>query len=129
MREDIDENANRVAHSELFAKGTDGSLECGAKSATTIVEKELVLKWILRMPQGLLHSPTRGGEYGTRHYKEIARRFVLSMHRDMVGLIKIWQQACIAAQNKLSHKEAEIKKWGRAWIDKATRLLGKGVIS
>jgi hypothetical protein len=47
------------------------------KAAKTDIDKARALKWIMWMPQGLLHAPTRGGKYGTRQFKELARRFVL----------------------------------------------------
>jgi hypothetical protein len=47
------------------------------RSAIIEEENERALKWVLWMPQGLLHTPTRGGKNGKRQYKEMARRFVL----------------------------------------------------
>ena len=58
------------------------------RSAITKIDMERALKWILWLPQGLLHAPTRGGNNGARQYKEIARIFVLWRQRDMEGLIK-----------------------------------------
>ena len=47
------------------------------QTARTNEENERALKWILRLPQGLLHAPHRGGKNGARQYKELARRFVM----------------------------------------------------
>ena len=58
------------------------------RSASTEIGKERSLKWIMWMPQGLFHAPTREGKKVIRQYKEIARRFVLWRQRDMEALIK-----------------------------------------
>jgi hypothetical protein len=47
------------------------------RAAIAEEEKERALKWMLWMPQGLLHAPTRGGKNRTRQFKELARRLVL----------------------------------------------------
>jgi hypothetical protein len=81
------------------------------------------------MPQGLLHAPTRGGNNGSRQYKELARRFVMWRQRDMGELIKIWQAATIKARNILTKRDEMRQKGNRARIDMVMRLLRKGAIS
>jgi hypothetical protein len=51
-------------------------------------ENERALKWILWLPQGLLHAPQRGGKNGARQYMELARRFVMWRQKGMLGLVK-----------------------------------------
>jgi hypothetical protein len=47
----------------------------------------------------------------------------------MAGLIKIWGQASIKAQNRLSNMEARANKGDKSRVDRAMRLLRKGAIS
>ncbi len=70
------------------------------QAEVTEEERERALKWILWLPQGLLHAPRRGGKNGTRQYMELARRFVMWRQRDMLGLMKAWKMAAIAAEKK-----------------------------
>ena len=97
--------------------------------AITEEENERALKWVLWMPQGLLHAPTRGGKNGNKQFKELARRFVLWRQRDMEGLIRTWQKASNKASKKLSKREAGVNKSDKARIDRAMRMLRKGAIS
>jgi hypothetical protein len=99
------------------------------RSATSEKDKERALKWLLMLPHGLLHAPTRGRSNRTRQCKEMARRFVLWMQRDMEGLIKLWRHATAKAHNLLTTRQVRTAKGERARIDRAMRLLGKGSIS
>jgi hypothetical protein len=98
------------------------------QSAATEEEKERALKWILWLPQGLLHAPRRGETGGARQYREPARRFVMWRHRDMLGLVKAWKMAAIATEKRLSKPEAKKAKGDQARIARAIRLLRRGAI-
>ncbi len=65
-------------------------------------ENERALKWILWLPQGLLHAPKRGEKNGARRYKELTRRFVMWRQKDMLGLVKAWKMAAVTAEKRLS---------------------------
>ncbi len=65
-------------------------------------ESERTLKWILWLPQDLLHAPQRRGKNGTRRYIELARRFVMWRHRHMLGVVKAWKMAAVVAEKRLS---------------------------
>jgi hypothetical protein len=71
------------------------------QSAVTEEERERALKWILWLPQGLLHAPRRGGKGGARQYMELARRFLMWRQRDMLGLVKAWKTAANVAEKKV----------------------------
>ena len=45
-------------------------------AAVSEEEKERAMKWIMWLPQGLLHAPQRGANNGNIRYMELARRFV-----------------------------------------------------
>jgi hypothetical protein len=92
-------------------------------------ETERALKWILWLPQGLLHSPQRGGKNRARQYRELARRFVMWRQRDMLGLVKAWKMAAVSAEKRLSKAGAKKAKGDQARIARAIRLLRKGAIS
>jgi len=79
-------------------------------------ERERALKWILWLPHGLLHAPRRGGKARARQYKELARRFVMWRQRDMLGMVKAWKAAAIAAEKRLSKTEARKAKGDQAGI-------------
>jgi hypothetical protein len=65
-------------------------------------ENEMALKWMLWLPQGLLHAPQRGGTNGARQYKELARRFVMWRQKDMLGLVKTWKMTGVMAEKRIS---------------------------
>ena len=46
-------------------------------AAWTTEERDRALKWILWLPQGLLHAPSRGGQNGARQSRDLAKRFVM----------------------------------------------------
>ena len=70
------------------------------QAARTEEENERALKWILWLPQGLLHTPQRGGKNGARQFRELARRFVMWRQGDMLGLVKAWKMAAVTAENE-----------------------------
>jgi hypothetical protein len=49
--------------------------------------------------------------------------------RDMLGLVKAWKMAAIAAEKRLSKPGAKKAKGGHARIARAIRLLRRGAIS
>jgi hypothetical protein len=53
--------------------------------------RDRALKWILWLPHGLLHASSRGGKKGSRQFRDLAKRFVMWMQRDMLGLMKAWR--------------------------------------
>ena len=61
-------------------------------------ERDRALKWTLWLPQGLLHATSRGGQNGARRFRELAKRFVMWRQNDMMGLMKIWKGAVVAAE-------------------------------
>ena len=98
--------------------------------AVTEEERDRALKWIMWLPQGLLHAPRRGGKSGARQYRELlARRFVMWRQRDMLGLVKAWKMATIAAEKRLSKPGAKKAKGDQAMISRAIKLLRRGAIS
>ena len=92
------------------------------------MEKERDFKWVMWLPQGLLHAPTRGRKNETRQYKKLSRIFVLWRQKHMEGLIKTWQQASIKAHNMLFNR-ARSNNGDKARISRAITLLFKGTIS
>jgi hypothetical protein len=80
------------------------------QAARTDEENGRALKWILWLPQVLLHAPQRGGKNGTRQYRELARRFVMWRQRDMLGLVKKWKMAAVTAEKRLSKAGAKKAK-------------------
>jgi hypothetical protein len=99
------------------------------QAAETEEEVERALKWILWLPQGLLHAPRRGGKNGARQYRELARRFVMWRQRDMLELMKAWKMAALAAEKRLSKLGARKAKGDQARIARAIKLLRRGAIS
>jgi hypothetical protein len=93
------------------------------QATMTEAENERALKWILWLPQGLLHAPQRGGKNGTRQYKEPARRFVMWRQKDMLGLIKAWKMAVVTAEKRLAKARARKAEEDQARIARAIRLL------
>ncbi len=65
--------------------------------ANTVEETERALKWIMWLSQALLHAPRRGRKNGARQHMELAKRFVLWRQKDMLGLVKAWKLATVAA--------------------------------
>ena len=53
--------------------------------------RDRALKWIMWLPHGLLHASSRGGKKGSRQFRDLAKRFVMWMQRDMLGLMKAWR--------------------------------------
>jgi hypothetical protein len=92
-------------------------------------EKDRALKWILRLPHGLLHASCRGGQKGGKQYTDLARRFVTWRKRDMQGLMKTWRMAAVTAKKRLTKAKARKAKGEEAIIDRAVRLFRKGAIS
>ena len=82
-------------------------------------DKERALKWILWLPHGLSHSPQRGGKNGVRQYRDIARRFVMWRQRDMMGLMRVWKAAAVAAEKRLSKTESIREKGKQARVARA----------
>ncbi len=80
------------------------------QAAGTDEEKDRALKWILWLPQGLLHAPQRGGNKGSKKYRELARRFVMWRQRDMLALVKSWKLTAIATEKRLSKPTARKAK-------------------
>jgi hypothetical protein len=99
------------------------------QTACTEEETERALKWILWLPQGLLHAPQRGGNNGARQYRDLARRFVMWRQRDMIGLMKNWKMAAIKAERRHTRAAARKAKGEAARINRAIRLLRRGAIS
>ena len=99
------------------------------QAAVTEEEKERAMKWILWLPQGLLHAPQRGGNKENRQYRELARRFVRWRQRDMLAIVKAWKMAAVSAEKRLSKHGARKAKGDQAKIARAIRLLRKGAIS
>jgi len=46
-------------------------------AAGTKEERDMALKWIMWLPQGLLYAPSRGGQNGARQFRDLAKRFVM----------------------------------------------------
>ncbi len=86
------------------------------QSTVTEEERERALKWILWLPQGMLHAPRRGGKGGAWQYKKLASRFVMWRQRDMMGLAKAWKTASIAAEKRLFKPGARKAKGDQARI-------------
>jgi hypothetical protein len=99
------------------------------QAARTDEENERALKWILWLPQGLLHAPQRGGKNGARQYKELARRFVMWRQRDMLGLVKKWKMAAVTTEKRLSKAGTKKAKGDQARVARAIRLLRRSAIS
>jgi hypothetical protein len=99
------------------------------QAARTDEENERALKWILWLPQGLLHAPQREGKNGARQYKEVARRFVMWRQRDMVEIVKKWKMAAVTAEKRLSKAGAKKAKGDQARVAWAITLLRRGAIS
>ena len=99
------------------------------EEALTDEERDRALKWILWLPQGLLHASSRGGKKGARQYREMARRFVAWRKRDMQGLLKIWRLAAVTAEKRMTKAKARKAKGDEARIERAVRLMRKGAIS
>jgi len=99
-------------------------------AARTNDEREMArLKWELWLPQGLLHAPSRGGQKGTRQFRELARRFVMWRHKDIMGLMKVWKGAVVAVKRKMSKAKARKERGDKSRIERAMRLLRHGAIS
>jgi hypothetical protein len=64
-----------------------------------------------------------------RQYKELARRFVMWRQKDMLGLVKAWKMAAVAAEKRLSKAGARKAMGNQARIARAIRLLRRGAIS
>jgi len=99
------------------------------EEALTDEERDRALKWILWLPQGLLHASSRGGKKGARQYREMARRFVAWRKRDMQALLKIWRLAAVTAEKRMTKAKARKVKGDNARIERAVRLMRKGAIS
>ena len=99
------------------------------QSALTEEERERALKWIMWLPQGPLHAPKRGGKGVARQYREPARRFVMWRQWDMLGLVKAWKTAAIAAGKRLYKTGARKAKGDQVRVARAIRLLRRGAIS
>ena len=98
-------------------------------AAATEEERDRALKWVLWLPQGLLHASSKGGKKGARQYRDLARRFVAWRKRDMQGLLKTWRMAAITAEKRMTKAKARKEKGEHARIERAVRLLRKGAIS
>ena len=98
-------------------------------AAETDEERDRALKWILWLPQGLLHASSRGGRKGARHYRDMARRFVTWRKRDMQGLLKIWRMVAVTAEKRMTKAKARKAKGDNARVERAVRLMRKGAIS
>ncbi len=92
-------------------------------------ERDRALKWILWLPQGLLHASSRGGQKGARQYRDMARRFVAWRKRDMTGLLKMWRMAAVTAEKRMTKAKARKAKGENARVERAVQLLRKGAIS
>jgi hypothetical protein len=99
------------------------------QAARTEEENERALKWILWLPQGLLHTPQRGGKNGARQFRELARRFVMWRQGDMLGLVKAWKMAAVTAEKRLMKAGARKAKGDKARIARAIRMMRRGAIS
>ena len=97
--------------------------------AMTEEENARALKWILWLPQGLLHAPQRGGKNGARQYRELARRFVMWRQKNMLDLVKTWKMAAMTAEKRMTKAGARKAKGDEARIARAIRLLRRGAIS
>ena len=71
------------------------------------------------MPHGLLYASSRGGEKGSRQFRDLAKRFVMWRQRDMMGLMKAWKQATITAEKIMKKARARKEKGDMARIIKA----------
>jgi len=98
-------------------------------ATSTEEDRERALKWILRLPEGLLHSPRRGGKNGARQYKDMARRFLMWRQRDMMDLMKTWKAAAVVAEKRLSKAESRKDKGNQTRVARAILLIRKGAIS
>ncbi len=93
------------------------------QAANTVEETERTLKWISWLPQGLLHTPQRGGKNGERQYMELARRFVLWRQKDMLGMVKAWKVATVTAEKRISKAGARKAKGDQTRMARAVKLL------
>jgi hypothetical protein len=91
--------------------------------------RDMALKWIMWLPQGLLHATSRGGKKGARQFRDLARRFVMWRQRDMMGLIKAWKQATTTAEKRMEKARARKEKGDMARISRAVRLIRIEAIS
>ena len=98
-------------------------------AAGTDEERGRALKWLLWLPQGRLHAPSRGGQKGARKFRDLARRFVMWRQKDMLGLIKVWKGAVVADEKRISKAKARKERGERSRIERAIRLLRHGAIS
>jgi hypothetical protein len=60
-------------------------------------ETQRALKWLLLLPHGLLHEPSRDGKTGNLQHRELAKRLVLWRQMDMSGLMKGLKLAALKA--------------------------------
>ena len=98
-------------------------------AAVTEEERDKALKWIMWLPQGLLHAFGRGGKKGAIPYRDLARRFVAWRKRDMQGLLETWRMATITIEKRMTKAKARKEKGENARIERAVRHLRKGAIS
>jgi len=61
--------------------------------------RDRALKWILWLPQGLHHAPSKGGQKEARQFRDLARRLVMWRRKDMMGLIKVWKGAVVVGRH------------------------------
>jgi DUF1680 family protein len=85
-------------------------------AATTDEERDMALKWIMWLPQGLMHASNRGGQKGARQYMDLARRFVAWRKKDVHGLLKTWRMAAITIEQRMTKAKARKAKGENARI-------------
>ena len=98
-------------------------------AAVTQEDKDRALKWILSLPQGLLHAPGRGGKDGLRQYRELTSRFVMWRRRQMAGLIEKRKRAVAEAKSKQTGRLERAQTYNDKRVTKANRLIRRGAIS
>ena len=109
------------AHVEAWAVATVDVLEL-LVHATTDVEVERGLKWLLLMHDLLLRLPPRGGRRG---HALVAHRFDAWRRGDMATLVRWWRQDRSAAQHPL----LQGKRTSTKDLQRALFLLSEGHIS